>query len=75
MYVQRLTDYVSDCHSGVERSIGVLENYLHLAPVREHVSLDFLFAVKNHVAVVDNSSGRRFRDSEDGASGRSLSAS
>ena len=65
VYVQGLADDVAHRHAGVERGVGVLEDYLHLAPVGQHVRLQLLLAVKDKLAVIRYPARRRLGQAQD----------
>ena len=74
VYVERLADDVAHRHAGVERGVGVLEDYLHLAAVGQHVRLYLLLRVKDNLAAVYDFARGRLGQAEQGPARRRLAA-
>ncbi len=72
--VQSLSYYLSNRHSGVQRSGRILEDDLHLAPEGQHVDLCFGSAVEDGNIVVDDFSGCGLVKPDDCSSESCLSA-
>ena len=56
MDIQRFSHDFADCHPRVQACGRILEDDLHLPPVRKHGNLCLCFAVKNRFPVVDDPS-------------------
>ena len=74
MDIQGFADDLADRHARVERRRGILKDDLHLAPVRQHLHSDVLFAVIDRRSVIDDPPAGGLVQADNGSSEGGLAA-
>ena len=60
MDINGFSHNIADGHTGIQTCIGILEYNLHFLTIRKHIHRDLFLLVKNHIAIIDDGTIRRF---------------